>query len=217
MSKKEKDQVALVHKLLPGRLGLWARNWMLAACGMPCDRHGIKGVLLRELDERRNLTVIDVGASEGEFTSGLVRTVGVDRALLIEPQSLRCSQLNSRFADDRFKVVCAAVGAREDRLQMDILNFDYSSSMLPVRRDRPEFANGLDFGVREAIDVRVAPLDVLCVENDFHGPYDLLKVDVQGPNISCSLARRIRSGKWQSFGSRYPTNRSILDRRQLAR
>jgi len=143
-------------------------------------RHGISGILLRELEGRLDLTVIDVGASEGDFTAGLARTVGVRRALLIEPQPKRCSQMTARFADDRFKVINAAVGDREDRIRMDVLNSDYSSSILPVRRDRPEFFGAVDVNVRETIDVRLAPLDALCSENAFPGPYDILKIDVQG-------------------------------------
>jgi hypothetical protein len=65
---------------------------------------------------------------------------------------------------------------------MEVLKFDYSSSILPVRRDLPD-AGVVDLDVREKIKCRVATLDSVITEAQWKKNIDLLKIDVQGAEL----------------------------------
>jgi len=66
---------------------------------------------------------------------------------------------------------------------MEVLNYDYSSSILPVRRDLPNVTAVLDLGVRERIECRATTLDVVMREAQWDSEVDLLKIDVQGAEL----------------------------------
>jgi FkbM family methyltransferase len=99
---------------------------------------------------------------------------------LIEPQPDRIESMKARFPADRFSFAWAAVSSEESSIEMDILNWDYSSSILPVRRDIPSVTQMIDLSVRERIRVQASTLDNLCRAHRFEEPIDLLKIDVQG-------------------------------------
>jgi len=136
--------------------------------------------LITALNGKRDIMLVDIGASEGEFTMQVQRFCGIGRALLIEPQPSRCEQLRRKFSPPDYAVVCSAVGESERSMEMEVLRWDYSSSILPVIRNRPEVNAMIDLNVRELIRCRVATLDKICSEQQFDGDVDLLKVDVQG-------------------------------------
>jgi FkbM family methyltransferase len=169
-----------LKRMVPSWLKLRARESALGILGVPWNRYGIPAPVMSRLQGKSGLTLIDIGASEGHFTSSLDQFCGLSRALLIEPQPKRYEKLREEFLAPRYSVACAAVADREGHLDMEILKFDYSSSILPVKRDRPEVNAVHDLGVREVVKCRLATLDTLCKENQFDGPVDLLKVDVQG-------------------------------------
>ena len=66
---------------------------------------------------------------------------------------------------------------------MDILNFDYSSSLLPAMPVAAGAGQRLDLGVRERIEVPVRTLDGVLAEDPSVEPIDLLKIDVQGNEL----------------------------------
>jgi hypothetical protein len=66
---------------------------------------------------------------------------------------------------------------------MEVLEWDYSSSILPVRRDLPNVSAVLDLSIREKINCRVTTLDTIMIEARWDGNVDLLKVDVQGAEL----------------------------------
>jgi hypothetical protein len=66
---------------------------------------------------------------------------------------------------------------------MDILNFDYSSSLLPVMPGVGRAGDRLDLTVRERITVATRTLDELVSESTLDGPIDLLKIDTQGTEV----------------------------------
>jgi FkbM family methyltransferase len=128
----------------------------------------------------QEITLIDVGASTGAFTISMDRYCGVRKALLIEPQPKRVEDMKARLAGSRFSFACAAVSSEERPIGMEVLNWDYSSSILPVRRNLPSVNAAIDLGVRETIQVQATTLDKLCARHHFDGFVDLLKIDVQG-------------------------------------
>jgi FkbM family methyltransferase len=170
----------ILGRIIPHSFKLLLRERLLNHYKIPWNRHDVPVVLGEYLRRREEITLLDVGASNGDFAEKLRRLCGVKKALLIEPQPLRCEELHKRFHQQDFKVVCAAAANRRGTLEMEVLNWDYSSSILKVRRDRPEVNASLDLGVREVLHCRVDTLDAFCTEKQFLDPVDLLKIDVQG-------------------------------------
>ncbi len=170
----------LFGRLLPRSFKLLVRERLLNYYQIPWNRHGVPHVLGEYLRGCGEITLIDVGASDGEFAEKLKQLCAVRKALLIEPQPSRCEELERRFSARDFKVVCAAAADRRGTLELEILNWDYSSSILKVRRDLPAVNARMDLGVREVVPCRMDTLDLLCEEQQFLDPVDLLKIDVQG-------------------------------------
>lgn len=166
--------------LVPYTFKLWMREWILTKYRIPYSRFDVPGPIVALFRGKGPLTILDVGASAGHFTHNLDKLCGVQKALLVEPIRTRCSELKTRFAGRPFAVACAAVGSEEGVAEMEVLNWDYSSSLLPIDRTDKNATAALDISVREKIRTRVAPLDVICAENQFFGKIDLLKIDVQG-------------------------------------
>jgi FkbM family methyltransferase len=105
---------------------------------------------------------MNIGASEGDFRSSVERYCGLKRAMLIEPQPKRVEELKCKFRAPRFSVHCAAAAAENGSATMEVLNWDYSTSLLPIRRNMPDAYGSLDIDVREVIPVRTLTLGELC-------------------------------------------------------
>ena len=156
------------------------REWVLTQYRIPFSRFDVPPTLVGHLRGRGPISLIDIGASSGEFTETLSKVCPLREALLIEPIPKRCDQLKSRFAQRDFQIVCGAVGDKEASLQMEVLKFDYSSSILPVLRSDPNVTSQVNLDVSETITTRLRPLDNICADAGMTGPVDLLKIDVQG-------------------------------------
>ena len=151
--------------------------------GVPFSRFRLEPALVPFLPSGAPVTLIDVGASVGSFTETVRDHCGVRRALLIEPQPANVRVLADHYTDARFQISECAVSDEEGTIDMAILNFHYSSSLLAVE---PEFAGATpdaDFRVRGRIAVRTRLLDNLLDEIAWTEPVDLLKIDVQGAEI----------------------------------
>lgn len=153
---------------------------VLGFYGIPYSVHGIDAGLIPFLQEGVPITVIDVGASDGAFTAAILNHCGVRLALLAEPQPARCRELRARFSDARFAVHQCAVSNLTGTTDMDILNFDYSSSLLPVMPGVGGAGTQQDLTVRERITVATRTLDELAAESGMLDTIDLLKIDTQG-------------------------------------
>jgi FkbM family methyltransferase len=120
-------------------------------------------------------TVLDVGASRGQFALHAARRFPAARIVCFEPLPSSREALVSVLGD-RVEVVPAAVGAQTGTAEMHVSAADDSSSLLPIgRRQQEEFP-----GTHEAarLEVPVVTLtDVL--DSTLAGPV-LLKIDVQG-------------------------------------
>mgnify|MGYP001562149279 FL=1 len=149
---------------------------------IPYSRHGTPPLLLRVLRSGVPINLIDVGASDGEFALSLARQYGLAHALLVEPQPARAEQLRGIFAETDVLVAQTALSNQPGALPMDILHWDYSSSLLPVDRTNSAVAERIDLSVRQTITVPVTTLDDLCAATDFQQA-DLLKLDVQGTEL----------------------------------
>jgi FkbM family methyltransferase len=147
---------------------------------IPISRCDVPIAVMKALPRTRKISIIDLGASMGSFTLSMDRYCGVKKGLLIEPQPKRVEAMKAKLTGNRFSFACAAVSSEERLIEMDVLNWDYSSSILPVRRDLPSVNETIDLGVRERIQVQTSTLDRLCAAHHFDGFIDLLKIDVQG-------------------------------------
>lgn len=148
--------------------------------GIRFSRFDIPAPLIQRFCSAGPIDLIDVGASSGTFTDSINKFCGVRRAILVEPIPKRCVELRSKFPEDRFQIVSAAVGDNEGELKMEILKWEYASSVLPVVRTISNTSLGLDMEVAETITTRMLTLDGTCTQVQFNEPIDLLKVDVQG-------------------------------------
>lgn len=164
-------------------LSPWMRERVLQHYLVPTSRFGLEPGLVGFLARGVPVTLVDVGASSGHFTDTVLRHAGLRRALLVEPQSKRCQELRLRFADRPVSIHECAVSDITGSAKMDILNFDYSSSLLPILPGVGGAGKRLDLRVRERVEVRVRTLDDLIEESAFDEPIDLLKVDTQGSEL----------------------------------
>jgi FkbM family methyltransferase len=169
-----------LKRFLPFALKAWVKERIAVTFNIPYSRFGVPIPIMEALPRSERVTLIDAGASNGSFTAAMDRYCGIRKAMLIEPQPKRVEQMKSRFPGERFFFACAAVSSEQGSMEMEVLNWDYSSSILPVRRDLPALHAAVDLGVREKIQVEVTTLDTLCDRFHFDETIDLLKIDVQG-------------------------------------
>lgn len=156
---------------------------MLRRCGIPFSHYGVDPGVVRFFKASEPIIFVDVGASAGDVAKSLELHYGVRRGILIEPQPGRCRELKQRFQEPHFSVHQCAISDEESICKMEVLNWDYSSSILPLRRDTPYTSAAVDFGVRETIDCRLTTLDTLMAEAQWKDKVDLLKIDVQGAEL----------------------------------
>ena len=154
------------------------RRW-----GIPFSRYGVDAAIVQFLLPTGPINYVDVGASSGWTAEAIDKHYGIRRGLLIEPQPARCAELRQRFADPHFSVYQCAVADQARTCEMEVLKWDYSSSILPVKRDLLNMAEVIDLDVREKIACRVATLDSVMTESQWEGNVDLLKIDVQGAEL----------------------------------
>ncbi|MFA4927866.1 MAG: FkbM family methyltransferase [Patulibacter sp.] len=120
-------------------------------------------------------TVLDVGASRGQFALHATQRYPDARVLCFEP--LRTSQdVLRRVLGSRVTIVPTAVGAEPGTAVLHVAAADDSSSLLPIgTRQRTEFPGTHETG---RIEVPVTPLSEF-LGADLAQPA-LLKIDVQG-------------------------------------
>lgn len=169
-SLRKRISMALREKVL--------RHYLIAS-----SRYGVPGGLVAALPTSGPISLVDVGASVGDFTMSIQNHFGLRRALLVEPQPARAKGLLERFAEKKIQVVDCALSDFEGHENLEVLNWDYSSSLLPLLRKESTMLGGLDLGLRERIRCRVRTLDDLLLEEDWREPVDLLKLDVQGAEM----------------------------------
>ncbi len=153
------------------------------AFGFPYSRHGLDDGLVPFLPEGTPISLVDVGASDGHFTSIVEAHAGITRAVLIEPQPQRCAELRSRYASDRFVIRECAVSDAEGATPLDILNAHYSSSLLKPLPEVGGSGQRLDLTVRERVTVAKKTLDTLVADAGMPATIDLLKIDTQGTEL----------------------------------
>lgn len=165
------------------RISMALREKVLRHYLIPSSRYGVPGGLVAALPASQPISLVDVGASVGDFTMSIQNHFGLRRALVVEPQPARSKGLCERFEGQEIKVVDCALSDREGYQDLEVLNWDYSSSLLPLLRNETTILGGLDLGLRERIRCKVRTLDNLLDQEGWREPVDLLKLDVQGAEM----------------------------------
>ena len=173
----------LIERSLRFRASGLVQSLVWRAYGLPFSRHGLEAGLVPFLPEGKPISLVVVGASAGDFTAVVVEHCGVTRALLAEPMPMRCRQLEARYPDPRFVIRQCAVSDSIGSTHFDILNADYSSSILPALPEVGGAGQRLDLRVRERIPVALRTLDELVPGAGLDGAIDLLKIDTQGAEL----------------------------------
>ena len=137
--------------------------------------HLMKGLKAQECVP---LTVIDVGANEGQFTRAILQTFSGARVFAFEPLPMAAQAFERHFGgDSRVQLQCCACGVLPGKSEININAFSQSSSLLSLGEPhRSAFPSANEIG-KATIDV--VRLDDALRGSDFAVPA-LLKVDVQG-------------------------------------
>lgn len=123
----------------------------------------------------RFATVLDVGASRGQFALFSISNFPGAEIISFEPQPGPASDLR-KLLGDQISVVETALGSAPGSATMNISSRDDSSSLLSIgTRQEQEFPGT---GTDHTITVSVSTLDAE-IERPLRGPV-LLKMDVQG-------------------------------------
>lgn len=165
------------------RFAGYIKDRVMRFYGVPFSPFQLEPALVPFLPRGKPITLVDVGASVGGFAAAVRDHCGIRRALLIEPQPANARVLAAQYADSRFQISECAVSDEEGAVDMAILNFHYSSSLLAVKAEFAGNSPDADFRVRERIAVKTRLLDNLLAEISWTEPVDLLKIDVQGAEI----------------------------------
>lgn len=168
-------------------LSLRLKEAILQRMNVPFSRHfvlaGLESGFVPFPRPEAPVSLVDVGSCSGQFTSAVVDYCGVSRGLLIEPQPDRFRELSGRFTQPTFTLKNCAIADRNCTMNMDILQHDFSSSLLPVLPDVGGVGRRIDLNVREKLQVAVRTLDDLLRESKWDDSIDLLKIDVQGAEL----------------------------------
>jgi FkbM family methyltransferase len=147
--------------------------------GTPCKGvYGLPWSLLRHIDREAPITVVDIGAHDGDFTGRLSAWCPVTAAILAEPLPGKTDALRRRFPSNEVRIFAGALGDADGTTTFRINALDSTSSLLRASRDQPDMA-ALPLGEEVAIPVAIRRLDDVFEESGM-GRVDVLKIDVQG-------------------------------------
>lgn len=123
-------------------------------------------------------TLIDIGASSGEFTSNVLLFNDGVRAFLFEPVKKAFKDLNRKYGSNKLiRLYNLAIGGQDGEVQFYENDYYFSSSILSMNDDhKAEFPQTSKFQSRI---VKMAKLSSIVDVNDIQRPL-LIKIDVQG-------------------------------------
>ena len=151
---------------------------LYARVDIPYSRFGISSSLLKYLEKNKPITLIDVGAYNGDFTNALSKYCGISKGLLIEPIPQRASHLGQLFPSPNYIVFACALSSKNEVVDFEVNEFQATSSILKIRRKMPELYS-VNLATSNIIQCPTKTLDEVVEEADL-GTVDLLKLDVQG-------------------------------------
>lgn len=161
------------------RLKTRLRRFLNATIRMPLHAlHGVPVVLLKHLPEQTPITLVDVGAHDGDFTFGIACWCGLNQSVMIEPLPHKAAGLRKRFRPPHYQVFECALAAEPGKAVLLVNEMEATSSLLHLPREIPEVAE-LKLGQERRIECVQRTLDSVVAEAA-QDRIDLLKIDVQG-------------------------------------
>jgi FkbM family methyltransferase len=146
--------------------------------GIHYSKHGEPVSLSRHLREGEPITLIDVGAYNGDFTEAIDKYCGIKMAVLIEPLPEKAHELRRRFHFPKYRVFECVLSSHEGIVSFEINEFQPTSSILKIKRGISELPE-VNLGSGRTIQRNAFTLDGI-VSNVGMTEIDLLKLDVQG-------------------------------------
>jgi FkbM family methyltransferase len=188
----------LVTRILKHRL-----NEVLGRFGFEAAQRRPK--LVDFLRSRKITTLLDVGANEGQFATG-IRVRGYSgRMVSFEPTATAFAILQAKArADGRWEARHMAIGASDGRAELSLAGYSEFNSFLPATRAL------VNIDTRAASE-RVEEVEVHALDSifeDFGGERVFLKSDTQGYEAQVLIgARRSLPQKSQASSSRSASSR----------
>lgn len=178
-----------------GTLKNYVKAKLYEKIGVSFNPFGVPFSLGRYLKGRSAITLMDVGAFRGEFTTMIDHLCGVAAGILVEPQPKLALELRSRFMPPRFGVEEVALCDRDGTTGMEVNFTESTTSILKMRRELPELSS-VDVREREKVVCQTTTLDRIFEKYGLND-LDLLKLDVQGAEklVLSGAAKTLRRTK----------------------
>jgi len=159
------------------------KNVVKKILGRPVEetdwRKTIPWPLRKRLQEGKALTVIDIGAHDGDFTRALSLKFEIAHALLVEALPHKAAKLRAEFSGAQYAVVECAATDHAGTVDFEVNQMEETSSLLKIHRDLPEHAS-LPLANTNTLRVEARTLDAIAAPL---GEIDVLKIDVQGAEL----------------------------------
>jgi len=140
-------------------------------------RDEVPAAVLRRIKPGSAISIVDLGANQGDFTRALSMQYRITGGLLVEALPGLAEKLRAEFKAPVYRVEQCAVSDRAGVVSFQKNETEATSSLLKIKRDHAAFA-GVPLEA-ETFEVRTRTLDELAGEAGLAG-IDLLKIDVQG-------------------------------------
>ena len=165
-----------MKKLVPKIVKHYFRFYTSKLLNIPYNRHGVPNEIVEWLPLNSKITVVDIGASEGNFFMPLTKSYSINAAVLIEPLPNRVVELKEKYKD-KYIIVNRAVSDTVGQSEFFISEeFDYASSLLKFNA---EVLQNMQLSQPKKVIIETDTLDHIILEANI-GNIDLIKIDVQG-------------------------------------
>lgn len=167
----------LKERLVVNQLKQLIKERLLKRLNVSYNRYGLPNSLFKYLN-KREISLVDIGAHNGDFTAMIASYCGISKGILIEviPEKVEC--LRKQFAAPKYTIFDCAISSKEGFLEFEINEATATSSLLRIKREMHELSN-VNIGKGTIIDCRARTLDSIMGETNL-SHIDLLKLDVQG-------------------------------------
>jgi len=159
-------------------LKLSFKKYLHKRLGTFYSTHGEPVLLARHVREGNPISLIDVGAYNGDFTVAMEKYCGIKIGVLIEPLPEKAHELRRRFHLPKYHVFECVLSCSDGIAPLEINEFQPTSSILRIKRGIPELA-GVGLGPGHTIQRNAFTLDGIVSQVGMK-EIDLLKLDVQG-------------------------------------
>jgi FkbM family methyltransferase len=135
-------------------------------------------LLLKYLEKKSPLSLIDIGAHDGKFAKSVESYCGISQCLLVEPLPHKAAYLRQIFNSQEYTVVESVLSQSSGTVDFEVNAAEATSSMLKIKRPMQELSK-LNLGESKIIQCQSQTLDDLVSNHDMKS-IDLIKIDVQG-------------------------------------